>query len=58
MKSEICGWCGNYGPPIEIHGHTQCSFCHANIDPCCSGETACKEDIKQEKKNGDLNDKK
>jgi hypothetical protein len=32
-----CDWCGHWGPPVHVHGHTQCARCKTNIEPCCAG---------------------
>jgi carbonic anhydrase len=29
--------CGSREPPVYVHGHSQCSACKVNIDPCCGG---------------------
>lgn len=43
MNNQACNWCGYLGePPVEIHGSYLCYRCRNNINPCCSGETACK----------------
>jgi hypothetical protein len=35
---ERCNHCGKLVDTIEVHGHTQCSNCKTNTNPCCSGE--------------------
>ena len=48
MNEVACEWCGFYGSPLEVHGSVLCQRCRTNINPCCSGETAC-EPTKEEK---------
>ena len=33
-----CNYCGKPLRVVEVHGHSQCSICKVNVDPCCSGE--------------------
>lgn len=41
MSSQVCEWCGFLGEPLAVHGSYLCQRCRTNINPCCSGETAC-----------------
>lgn len=36
-----CPLCHQPSEPVSVHGHVQCRTCGQNVDPCCSGETAC-----------------
>jgi hypothetical protein len=36
----LCPRCQTMMPPVDVHGHRQCSVCHLVIDECCSGERA------------------
>ena len=50
QKIQICPVSNRATEIVFIHGHGQCSFCKANINPCCSVETADeknKDDIKK-----------
>tara|TARA_B100000405_G_scaffold256194_1_gene190642 strand:- start:96 stop:263 length:168 start_codon:yes stop_codon:yes gene_type:complete len=33
--------CHQPSEQVAVHGHVQCRVCGQNVDPCCSGETAC-----------------
>jgi hypothetical protein len=41
MAEGMCPRCQTMMPPVEVHGHVQCSTCHLVINECCSGEQAC-----------------
>ena len=45
MSSAISPWrcpmCHQPSEQVAVHGHVQCRVCGQNVDPCCSGETAC-----------------
>lgn len=43
MDSARCAHCGRASRVVQVHGHGQCSFCHTNVDPCCSGADAANE---------------
>ena len=49
-KIQICPACNRATEVVWIYSHGQCSFCKANIDPCCSGETADDENKDDTKK--------
>ena len=41
---QICPACNRATEIVWVNSHGQCSFCKTNIDPCCSGETAEREE--------------
>ena len=43
MRAARCPHCGRASRVVRVHGHGQCSFCHTNVDPCCSGADAANE---------------
>jgi len=38
-KVVICPRCSHVTRPLDVHGHVECTNCHAVIDSCCTGET-------------------
>ena len=40
IKDGLCSRCHAAAPPVEVHGHTQCSVCKMVIVDCCQGERA------------------
>ena len=38
-NNNLCPHCLCSLPPVEVHGHVQCSVCHLVINECCQGET-------------------
>ncbi len=44
LSSWRCPLCHQPSEPVAVHGHVQCRTCGQNVDPCCSGETACAAD--------------
>lgn len=51
-KLTRCNSCGRLTTGVYIHGHTQCSWCKVNIEPCCQGQenihAVCKRDNPQQ----------
>lgn len=48
LKMGLCPRCRTNMPPVNVHGHTQCTVCHLVIDECCQGETACNTTVEEE----------
>ena len=38
IKDGLCPRCHTAAPPVEVHGHYQCSVCKMVISDCCQGE--------------------
>ena len=36
----LCPRCHTVIPPVDVHGHIQCSVCKMIIADCCQGERA------------------
>ena len=43
IADGLCPRCQTVMPPVDVHGHLQCSVCHLVINECCQGERADKE---------------
>jgi hypothetical protein len=43
QSTQVCPSCGFVGPPVQVHGHGECTRCHTNIEPCCNGADAAGE---------------
>ena len=46
MSDGLCPRCQTsivHFPPVEVHGHIQCSTCKLVISECCQGERADEE---------------
>ena len=40
LANGLCPRCQTNMPPVDVHGHLQCSVCHLVISECCQGEQA------------------
>ncbi len=40
LAAGLCPRCQTNMPPVDVHGHIQCSVCHLVISECCQGEQA------------------
>jgi hypothetical protein len=38
LDNNQCPRCRCSLPPVEVHGHVQCSSCKLYINECCTGE--------------------
>lgn len=38
LADGLCPRCMSKLPPVEVHGHVQCTSCHLYIQECCTGE--------------------
>ena len=45
IDNNQCPRCQTTMPPVDVHGHLQCSVCHLVISECCQGEQACHFDV-------------
>ncbi len=48
ISDGLCPRCHTVMPPVEVHGHVQCTVCKLIINECCQGETS-QESIKENK---------
>ena len=40
ISDGLCPRCHTVMPPVDVHGHVQCSVCKLVINECCQGERA------------------
>ncbi len=46
----MCPVCGSNAPPVNVHGHEQCSRCGRLSEGCCEGAgDVCNDSIKSTK---------
>lgn len=43
ISDGLCPRCHTVMPPVNVHGHVQCSVCKLVISECCQGERADEE---------------
>ncbi len=43
ISDGLCPRCHTVMPPVDVHGHVQCSVCKLVINECCQGEKADEE---------------